>query len=67
MYVIQLGIMNYAFAGKQGRIYGRFSSKPQEKGDSMRRQIEGAQEYAKRNGIAIIGTPYFDEGVRPFP
>ena len=48
---------------KQGRIYGRFSSKPQEKGDSIRRQVEGAKDYAKQNGIAIIGEPYFDAGI----
>jgi DNA invertase Pin-like site-specific DNA recombinase len=50
-------------ASKQARIYGRFSSKPQEKGDSIRRQIEGARAYAKNNNITIIGEPYFDAGV----
>ena len=48
---------------KLGRIYGRFSSKPQERGDSKRRQIEGAKAYAQHNGITITGAPYFDEGV----
>jgi hypothetical protein len=46
-----------------GRIYGRFSSKPQERGDSKRRQIEGAKKYAQKAGITIIGEPFFDEGV----
>ena len=47
-----------------GRIYGRFSSKPQERGDSYRRQTEGATEYAKTHNppIEIIET-YFDEAV----
>lgn len=48
---------------RYGRIYGRFSSKPQERGDSKRQQIEGAKEYAKDNRIEIIGEPYFDEAV----
>jgi DNA invertase Pin-like site-specific DNA recombinase len=46
-----------------GRIYGRFSSMPQERGDSKRRQVEGATKYASKNGITIVGQPYFDEGV----
>jgi len=45
------------------RIYGRFSSKPQEHGDSKRRQIDGANKYAAHNGYVIMGTPYFDAGV----
>jgi DNA invertase Pin-like site-specific DNA recombinase len=48
---------------QNGRIYGRFSSKPQERGDSKRRQIEGAKAYAAKNGITIVAEPYFDEGV----
>lgn len=48
---------------QQGRIYGRFSSKPQERGDSRRRQIEGARQYAERSGVQIVGEPYFDEAV----
>jgi DNA invertase Pin-like site-specific DNA recombinase len=59
--------MNTAQAGipqnKCARIYGRFSSKPQERGDSKRRQVEGAKHYASKHGITIIGEPYFDEGV----
>jgi len=45
------------------RIYGRYSSKPQEKGDSKRRQIEGAKAYAAKHGLNIISEPYFDEAV----
>jgi len=51
------------------RIYGRFSSKPQERGDSKRRQIDGAFAYAKEHNLEIVkgadGKPlvYFDEGV----
>ena len=51
------------------RIYGRFSSKPQERGDSKRRQIEGAVAYAAKHGLELVkeadGKPlvYFDEGV----
>jgi hypothetical protein len=48
---------------QNARIYGRFSSKPQERGDSKRRQIEGAKAYAAKNGMAIVASPYFDEGV----
>ncbi len=50
-------------ATKTGRIYGRFSSTQQERGDSKRRQIDGAKAYAAENGIDIIDEPYFDEGV----
>jgi DNA invertase Pin-like site-specific DNA recombinase len=46
-----------------GRIYGRFSSKPQERGDSKRRQIDGARVCAKQKNIEIIAEPYFDEAV----
>jgi len=51
------------------RIYGRFSSKPQERGDSKRRQIDGAIAYAKQHNLELVegndGNPlvYFDEGV----
>lgn len=48
---------------QNARIYGRFSSKPQERGDSKRRQIEGAKAYAATNGMTIVASPYFDEGV----
>ncbi|MDR3458299.1 MAG: recombinase family protein [Verrucomicrobiae bacterium] len=48
---------------KYARIYGRYSSKGQQDNDSVRRQVDGANAYAKRNGIEIIGQPYFDEGV----
>ena len=47
------------------RIYGRFSSKPQERGDSKRQQVEGAMDYAKRHGLEHTLSPdiYFDEAV----
>lgn len=48
---------------KDARIYGRFSSKPQERGDSKRQQIEGARDYANKNGFTIVAEPYFDEAV----
>ena len=48
---------------QNARIYGRFSSKRQERGDSKRRQIEGAKAYAAKNGMTIVAGPYFDEGV----
>ena len=48
---------------KNTRIYGRFSSKPQERGDSKRRQIDGAIAYAAKNGLKVVGEPYFDEAV----
>jgi DNA invertase Pin-like site-specific DNA recombinase len=53
----------------RARIYGRFSSKPQERGDSYRRQTEGAIKHAQQNKIDLVtdgrGKPiiYFDEGV----
>jgi DNA invertase Pin-like site-specific DNA recombinase len=47
---------------RTARIYGRFSSKPQERGDSKRRQLEGAKAYAQKNGITIKAE-YFDEAV----
>ncbi len=36
--------------------YVRFSSKPQEKGDSVRRQIELSQKYAEQNNLVIDTT-----------
>lgn len=45
------------------RIYGRFSSKPQERGDSKRQQVEGAKKYASQNGLTVEEEIYFDEGV----
>lgn len=48
---------------KTGRIYGRFSSKPQEKGTSRERQISETKKWAESMSIKIIGEPYFDEAV----
>ena len=42
------------------RIYGRFSSIPQERGDSRRRQIEGARAVALKLGYNVTAE-YFDE------
>ena len=47
----------------KGRIYGRFSSSPQEKGSSRERQIQETNRWAKVNSIEIIGQPFFDEAV----
>ena len=47
----------------KGRIYGRFSSSPQEKGSSRERQIQETNRWAKINSIEIIGQPFFDEAV----
>ena len=47
----------------KGRIYGRFSSSPQEKGSSRERQIQETNRWAKINSIEIIGKPFFDEAV----
>lgn len=55
--------INTAAQTGNARIYGRFSSVPQERGDSRRRQIEGANTFAGRNGLTVVGDPYFDEGV----
>lgn len=47
---------------KKARTYGRYSSQPQERGDSERRQTDGARKYAEREGFNIVGE-YFDEAV----
>lgn len=47
----------------KGRIYGRFSSAPQEKGTSRERQIIETRRWANNNSIEIIGDPFFDEAV----
>ena len=54
---------------KVARVYGRFSSRPQERGDSFRSQTEGAIKFAASHGYELVqgsdGKPifYFDEGV----
>ncbi|MCL4177298.1 MAG: recombinase family protein [Verrucomicrobia bacterium] len=45
-----------------GRLYGRYSSNPQERGDSKRRQIDEGKAYALRVRMDIA-KEYFDEGV----
>jgi DNA invertase Pin-like site-specific DNA recombinase len=47
----------------KGRIYGRFSSTPQEKGSSKQRQITETKRWAELNSIEIVDEPYFDEAV----
>jgi len=47
---------------KPARIYGRFSSKPQERGESKRIQIEGGTAWGKANGYEILGV-YFDDAI----
>lgn len=43
--------------------YIRFSSKPQEWGDSERRQDKAAQDYCDRNGLTLSKMSYADRGV----
>lgn len=50
-----------------GYSYGRFSSGPQEEGDSTRRQDTGAETWCKRNGVELDQTArYFDKGTSAF-
>ena len=49
-------------APTQAVAYLRVSSIGQIEGDGLTRQREAVAEYAKRNGIAIVGE-YRDEGV----
>jgi DNA invertase Pin-like site-specific DNA recombinase len=46
--------------------YVRFSSKPQEQGDSIRRQIEGTRDWAKRNRIPLDNSLKIDKGISAF-
>ena len=45
--------------------YLRFSTPEQSKGDSKRRQIEGAEEYAKANGL-VLDEKLRDEGISAY-
>lgn len=45
--------------------YRRFSSWPQARGDSQRRQSSLTDQYCKQNGLTLIDT-YFDPGVSGF-
>lgn len=46
--------------------YIRFSSKIQAKGDSLRRQIEGAKKWAESKGVELDTSSYKDLGVSAF-
>lgn len=46
--------------------YYRFSSKKQEIGDSLRRQIEAGEAFAARNGLTLSKQSYRDLGVSAF-
>jgi DNA invertase Pin-like site-specific DNA recombinase len=46
--------------------YIRFSSKKQELGDSLRRQLQSAQAYCTRNGLQLNSSSYRDLGVSAF-
>jgi DNA invertase Pin-like site-specific DNA recombinase len=46
--------------------YYRFSSKPQELGDSLRRQTELAENYAKKHNLDLDTRSYSDLGVSAF-
>jgi len=46
--------------------YRRFSSKKQERGDSLRRQIELAVDYAERHDLILNETSFVDLGVSAY-
>lgn len=46
--------------------YVRFSSKAQESGDSIRRQLKLARDYASKNGLELDEHTYKDHGVSAF-
>lgn len=46
--------------------YVRFSTKKQELGDSLRRQVELAEKYAKENGLALSPLSFRDLGISGF-
>jgi DNA invertase Pin-like site-specific DNA recombinase len=46
--------------------YVRFSSKPQERGDSLRRQVALAREYAAKHGLILDERSYQDLGISAF-
>jgi DNA invertase Pin-like site-specific DNA recombinase len=50
----------------QAYSYIRFSSKKQELGDSLKRQLKLAEEYAARHGITLDTSTYRDLGVSAF-
>jgi DNA invertase Pin-like site-specific DNA recombinase len=46
--------------------YVRFSSKPQERGDSLRRQVALAREYAEKHQLTLDERSYQDLGISAF-
>ena len=46
--------------------YVRFSTVKQELGDSLRRQVEGAEDYCRENGLELHPVSYRDLGVSAF-
>ncbi|MBL8901724.1 MAG: recombinase family protein [Rhizobiales bacterium] len=46
--------------------YVRFSTPEQEKGDSLRRQMQLATDYAARHGLELVDASYQDLGVSAF-
>src|SRR5215217_735100 len=57
---IGVGAMQFA------SIYIRFSAKKQERGDSLRRQMQLAQDFAQRHELTIVGEPYSDLGISAY-
>lgn len=51
---------------KHAWSYLRFSSKPQERGDSLRRQTDLARRYADKHGLFLDVRSYADLGVSAF-
>jgi len=50
----------------QAYSYIRFSNKKQELGDSLKRQLKLAEDYAQRNGLTLDTSTYRDLGVSAF-
>lgn len=46
--------------------YIRFSSKPQERGDSLRRQVRLARDYATKHDLILDERSYQDLGISAF-
>lgn len=58
---------NHSFpAGTKAYSYIRFSSSPQERGDSIRRQTELSTKYAAAHGLDLDKSKVRDEGVSAF-
>lgn len=57
-YSMTLGVLAYS--------YVRFSTSAQELGDSLRRQVEKAEEYCAKHGLTLADKSYRDLGVSAF-